>query len=729
MRGAALTLGGPGRRSRTLERADTFGAAGMYTRSARSATAGPYTRSGADASVRGMVGSAAHAPVEGGVDPATADAAGAHAQARPYVAADAPRLGPFAVLERIGTGGMSKVWRGVHLSSGVAVAIKVADLGRNLDLDAAAAFTREVEAVASLDHPNVIAVLDHGTVPSDVGEALGIGDRNAAPYIVMEYASRGTLLDVRFPLDWVDLVNLCGGILRGLGHAHAYGIIHRDIKPGNVLLGSTADLRPSVKLADFGIADALVHHRRVTGEFTASSVEAALGTPRYMAPEQFRGRWRDYGPWTDLYAFGVMVWELVTGEVPFASMSPYELARMHLHDPLPVFRPRFPVPDALRGWLARLLAKERRDRYTGVAQALAELSAIDEAWLASLAPCDALRARSRAAQPPDGASQRHARAILDGAGASLFALRAPPVVGRDEVVQMVDDELAAAVRGGVLRTAVVSGQRGAGVADFVDATLRRLDETGAARALPRVDVGDAGENAYVAELLKVSYRCVGLSADDTEARLRSELEADGLDVVSAGVLATRAAWASGETTPMREAVRDALGTWLRVQSRGGPLVAVAATDPRRRVACALTRAALALEAAGRGVPLLLLVDQEADALGGVAAWPCRVDRCLSLTPVGDVAALEIVRSMLPLQPEHAQAAVDAAQGMPGALMATLLAWASDAAMLCTDDAQYDGAMGAPPPTPPLWSASTAPSIVDPSRWARTVRRSAAKAAE
>jgi eukaryotic-like serine/threonine-protein kinase len=273
------------------------------------------------------------------------------------------RLGPFELHAVIGRGGMADVWRGVHVGQGVPVAVKVITAQRAREPQFLAAFQNEVQAVARLHHPAIALVLDHGVVPDEAARESRERIVAGSPYLAMELASWGSLDRVKLPLRWEDLLRILLSLLDALAHAHARGVIHRDLKPGNILLAAPTDLRPGLKLTDFGIAHALEHDSRPGKE------EASSGTPHFMSPEQFLGSWRDYGPWTDLYAVGCVAHLLATGRMPFSGDTPLQLAWAHINQPPPRIESAIALPARFESWMRRLLEKDWRSRFQRAADA------------------------------------------------------------------------------------------------------------------------------------------------------------------------------------------------------------------------------------------------------------------------------------------------------------------------------------------------------------------------
>lgn len=305
---------------------------------------------------------------------------------------DSVRLGSFRLEEPLSSGGMGTVWRAVHEATGTPVAVKViaAAYARNpLYLDG---FEREVRAVARMEHPRIIKVYDYGIVDGAADrESQGRLPRGA-PWLAMELATRGSLAALGGVGDWPTLKTILFDVLDALAHSHARQIVHRDLKPGNILLAQTPD-GVHCKLTDYGIAHASGKSMSTREVFATSA-----GTPWYMAPEQVESRWRDYGPWTDLYALGCVAYQLAGGVTPFVGESAVRVARQQLFDRAPPLEPRFEVPPGFKAWVERLLVKEIPHRFRRAA---------DAAWaLHQISPREdtALKVTRTAPSPPVGST-------------------------------------------------------------------------------------------------------------------------------------------------------------------------------------------------------------------------------------------------------------------------------------------------------------------------------------
>lgn len=276
-------------------------------------------------------------------------------------------LGPWRLLQPIGRGAMGAVWRGHRLHQDRPVAIKLVVGRSNAEPWARASFLNEVRAAAGLNHPGVVAVLDHGEVDAVASAASGGQWPVGSPFLVMEFVDGRPLHDLVGRLPWAQLKDVLEQLLAALAHSHARRVVHRDIKPGNVLVRSVASGPRAgglhVQLTDFGLA-------RMSSE--DSGLERTIaGTPAYMAPEQLRGNLRDQDTWTDLYSVGCLAWALCAGAPPFGRRRPLdEFLADHAHRPPPPLVPMMSVPASFEGWLRRLLCKRPFDRYTTAADAL-----------------------------------------------------------------------------------------------------------------------------------------------------------------------------------------------------------------------------------------------------------------------------------------------------------------------------------------------------------------------
>ena len=224
-------------------------------------------------------------------------------------------------------------------------------------------FLRESRLAGSLNHPSVVTVHEYF-------------EHDGIPYIAMEYLARGSLRPFVGRLSPAQFAGMMEGVLAGLTHAEAHRIVHRDMKPENLLISSDG----RVKIADFGVAKATV----TAGGGTSLTKEGvAIGTPSYMAPEQAIAS-TDIGPWTDLYSVGIIAYEQLVGRPPFRDEAPAVIMYHHVHDPVPPATEVNPAVDpALAAWIDRLLAKDPHSRPRNAAGVWDEL---EEIVLGTLGP-------------------------------------------------------------------------------------------------------------------------------------------------------------------------------------------------------------------------------------------------------------------------------------------------------------------------------------------------------
>ncbi|HIE25528.1 MAG TPA: serine/threonine protein kinase, partial [Anaerolineales bacterium] len=265
-------------------------------------------------------------------------------------------VGAYRVMEKLGRGGMATVYKAYHANLDRYVALKVLYPAFLEDPNFLARFQREARLVAKLEHPNIVPVYD-------------FADHEKQPYLVMKYIE-GDTLKTRLNknrLDTDEMWKVVEAVGAGLGYAHQQGILHRDIKPSNVIMAQDG----KSYLADFGLA-----RIAQSGESTLSS-DMIMGTPQYISPEQAKGE-KDLDNRTDIYSFAVMLYEMVVGQVPFNSDTPFSIIHDHIYSPLPMphlVNPK--VPDEVERVLLKALSKERTDRYESVESLT---SAFKKAW-------------------------------------------------------------------------------------------------------------------------------------------------------------------------------------------------------------------------------------------------------------------------------------------------------------------------------------------------------------
>jgi CheY-like chemotaxis protein len=582
---------------------------------------------------------------------------------------------------------MGSVWRGVHRDSGLPVAVKVLHKSALRDGKGIQGFRNEVRAVAGLDHPGVVWVFDVGSVPPAAAAGSGGMLEEGAPYLAMEYASGGTLAEF-VPASWNEAQTLLLELLSILGHAHARGVVHRDLKPGNVILGTSADVRPGWKLTDFGIA--------ATMEETVerSIARGLVGTLAYMAPEQIRGDWRDYGPWTDLYALGCIVYRILGNQRPFRETRGPALITAHLTQKPQELAPRVPVPALFAQWVDILMLKAPRDRFQSAAEAARVLqslgppvrplpSLIGEPTGPTLPPSSedpTELARHRVVRDPRRVLPLAWRdrdapwppPRLIGAGLGLLGLRSVPMVGRTAERDLLWETLLGVLGQGTARVLVVRGAVGVGKSRLA----RWLGEVAhGLGGLPFL-VGEARADEPPQEALarpfRRWFRTVRLPLEERQARLATALQLQPEDELVR--LATAMLGQEGETGPSLEGeARHSVARRLLEHITAPARPAVILLDDAHHSHDTLRFARHLLEAqAVRPFPVVVVLTVSEEAAAAEASLyhelatllSTRGVHSLSLAPLPTADQAALVQNLLPLEATLAALLVERTSGNP-----------------------------------------------------------------
>jgi tRNA A-37 threonylcarbamoyl transferase component Bud32 len=338
-------------------------------------------------------------------------------------------FGSYKLVELLGRGGMASVYRGYQESIDRSVAVKILPPEFLHDVNFSERFTAEARLLAKLTHPAILPLYD-------------FGDAHDVPYIVMPLMAGGTLADqlLRNRLSLPELIRIFTPIADALDFAHTSGVIHRDVKPSNILF----DARRQPFLADFGIAKAMEGSSSLTGT-------GIIGTPDYMSPEQARGETLDGR--SDLYSLGVMAYQCLSGDMLFKATTPIGVMLMHATEPPPPIRQRRPeIPAGVEAVLIQGLAKQPADRYpTG--QSFMQAMAAGAGAPAGAYPPGAA-ATGRVDRPPTGTMDRPATGSVN---------RPPTGTGRQTAPQpprMPTVETPPPPRGGFNFGALVGGGLG-----------------------------------------------------------------------------------------------------------------------------------------------------------------------------------------------------------------------------------------------------------------------------
>jgi serine/threonine-protein kinase len=269
-------------------------------------------------------------------------------------------VGGYQGLELIARGGMGEVYKARHPSLNRTVAIKVLSTYFKDDPSFNKRFTREAKTMAQLRHPNIITIHD-------------FGDQDGLPYIVMEYLTGDTLSQILTKRECIPLnesLPLLQDIASALDYAHQQGVIHRDVKPSNVIIEPVTTLSMGrterAILMDFGIARFATENTVLTGSGDV------LGTADYISPEQIHGL-TELDSRADLYSFGVMTYQLLTGKKPFERNNTWAMIRSHIEVPPPDPRIHISMPENAAEAILKALAKKPENRFSSVGEFVAEL--------------------------------------------------------------------------------------------------------------------------------------------------------------------------------------------------------------------------------------------------------------------------------------------------------------------------------------------------------------------
>jgi serine/threonine protein kinase/tetratricopeptide (TPR) repeat protein len=585
--------------------------------------------------------------------------------------------GPFDLVRKVGWGAVGDVWRGRHHDRGVPVAVKV--LARRHEAPRMAQlFLAEVRAMGVLDHPNIVRVLGTGTLGPEA-EAASHGElRGENPWFAMELADGGTLDAVRGRLPWSAVRALVTSLLDALAHAHARGVVHLDLKCSNALL-RTEEGRQVVVLSDFGLAK-LVHADVARG--------VVAGTPTTMAPEQFRGEARDYGPWTDLYALGAVTVELLTGRPVFDVDAGLEAQRQaHLHAEWPGLPPTVTAPPGLDTWLRALLAKAPADRFqraADAAHALARLPDVPDGPLPDVLP-DRFSPRSftlsrhtledEEPAPDDGLGPVGAerpfspfrppvpldwRPLVDRSPSrdfvdvapTLFGLARIPLVGREAERDALWRALLRVAEGGGPRVVALCGEPGTGRTALARWLGERAHELGTASVLDAT--GGADGMRGLRALVERHLHLAGLHVDAAARRVRGALP--GLPEWAAEDLAALVV-----EHGLAQAVSDrlaAVAAMVALLAAGRPIVLRMERGERPDADEEVLRRLLV----DGGAPVLAIVE---------CRTPVEGEQVVRLGPLADDAVDAFLDALLPLSPPSRRAVRRTAGGHAALLVAVV----------------------------------------------------------
>ncbi|MFB6375763.1 MAG: protein kinase, partial [Bradymonadaceae bacterium] len=630
---------------------------------------------------------------------------------------DVTRIGPFELVERIDEGGMGTVFRARHDGDDTEVALKILQSERARQPRFQRDFRREVQALARLHHPGIATVYDYGTLERSLEGDRAETPDTGVPWLAMEYVDGATIGERASDWDWQALESRILQLLDALAHAHAHDVVHRDLKPSNLLI---PDDGSSLSIVDFGIAAVFEDRQR---EGLPDAEDRVRGTPKYMAPEQIVGAWRDQGPWTDLYAAGCMIWQIVCRRPPFDGETTEEILEAHLERRPSGFYPRMAVPTGTEDWLEGLIAQDPDRRFRCAADAawafvqlISASSAGDEqspdldiepeadtihlqptVREVTGAPLDNECAVGESAvsagrgggselreqRPPIPADWRRdspdTDAPLSSAGLELFGLRRLPIVDREPTRDLLWSELRAAHQSGDVSAVILRGDAGCGKSKVADWLTRRAEETGAAVSLRAEHGPTGGPSEGLAAMVARYFRLGGLSASEAVERLIERLTVLGLDRSEAlfdarGIVAEAGIGSEDDRGHGFESGSERQAALRRILGAigGGRAVVVRLEDvPRNRRTLRFVEYVIE-ETTDHTVPMLVLMTARSEEWDErpatrslretIAAADCA--RTVDLEPLAPRHHREMIRRMLRFSDELVDEIVEQTSGHP-----------------------------------------------------------------
>lgn len=596
-------------------------------------------------------------------------------------------LGPYALHSKLGAGGTSDVWLATRVRDELPLAVKIITSGLAQSPAGRAAFGREIRAIAQLNHPAIVGITDYGVV--DGGAARRSGGRLSArcPYLVMELAE-GSVAHLCGPMSASTLHRLLSQVLSALGFTHAQGLLHRDVKPSNILVFPGEEHHPVYRIADFGLAYDLDRKTKPATE------QRIAGTIRYMAPEQRSGSWRRFGPWTDLYALGLVAFELASGRPSLhAQLGRVEPEALALGGP--AFR------TALARWLERMVNAQVEGRFHSAADALAELNRLPPAsdepglsppsplglgiapttdatatasrhlvsWTSShddASPVLSVAPLSRPELPPLPADWRAVEPpsrLVEGMSPNVHSLRPAGLKGREPVMDELWRLARAVCHSRAACLTILQGHKGVGRWALARWLRSRLEMLGHVKALTFFT--DEGPDALRLSVQRQLGGVGGSAEADARATRRALARLDAPDRIRAAV--EELLDPGGPACPVGALTRCL--SWL---ARQRPLLLLARELGPGDLATRLEAVIEGLRSAG--APVMCVVTRDAAGAGtppSTSQSGAAARRVLEVPPLDESQMRALARELRHLTVDQEDRVVRAADGRPGELLRLL----------------------------------------------------------